>query len=176
VGADLEVVTEAFGTLEASNGRGQRHQLAVGSGSFTLIDESYNANPASMRAALALLGMSDPGVGGRRIAVLGDMLELGEEAPRLHADLASAVDDANADIVYACGPGMAHLWDALTETRRGVYAEASDGLEPALLDEVGAGDVVMIKGSLGSRMGPLVEALCAKHKPHGDGLARGTQR
>ena len=175
-GADVALAALTLANMTAPKGRGARLTLAVPGGDATLIDESYNANPASMRAALALLGMSDPGVGGRRIAVLGDMLELGEEAPRLHADLASAVDDANADIVYACGPGMAHLWDALTETRRGVYAEASDGLEPALLDEVGAGDVVMIKGSLGSRMGPLVEALCAKHKPHGDGLARGTQR
>lgn len=174
-GADVALAALALAKVRAPKGRGARLSLMLPGGDVTLIDESYNANPASMRAALELLAMAAPGVGGRRIAVLGDMLELGDEGPREHTELASAVDDADADIVYACGPNMAHLWDALDETRRGVYAEASDGLGDALVDEVRAGDVVMIKGSLGSRMGPLVEALCAKYEPRADAPARGMQ-
>ncbi len=98
----------------------------------------------------------------RRIAVLGDMLELGKDAPRLHAELKEAVDAAGADLVFASGPNMAHLFGALAEAQRGAWAGASDGIKGALLDRVKAGDVVMIKGSLGSRMAPLVEALKAK--------------
>ena len=174
-GADVALAALALAQVRAPKGRGARASLMLPGGDVTLIDESYNANPASMRAALELLAMADPGVGGRRIAVLGDMLELGDEGPREHTELAAAVDDAEADIVYACGPNMAYLWDAIDETRRGVYAEASDGLGDALLDEVQAGDVVMIKGSLGSRMGPLVQALCAKYEPRAEAPARGTQ-
>ena len=174
-GADVALAALALAKVRAPKGRGARVSLMLPGGDATLIDESYNANPASMRAALDLLAMAAPGIGGRRIAVLGDMLELGDEGPREHTELAAVVDDAEADIVYACGPNMAYLWDALDETRRGVYADASDGLGDALLDEVRAGDVVMIKGSLGSRMGPLVEALCAKYKPRAEAPARGTQ-
>lgn len=165
VGGDLALAGLSLADVRPPKGRGARLTLEVPGGNATLIDESYNANPASVRAALALLGMADPGSGGRRIAVLGDMLELGEDGPRLHAELAAAADDARADIVYACGPNMAHFWEALAECRRGVYAQASEGLTDALLETVQAGDVIMIKGSLGSRMGPLVEALCAKYQP-----------
>lgn len=166
LGADLALAGLSLAGVRPPKGRGAQLALRVPGGSATLIDESYNANPASMRAALALLGMGVPGPGGRRIAVVGDMLELGADGPRLHAELAPAIDDAKVDIVYACGPNMAHFWDALTESRRGVYAETSDGLKESLLDVVRAGDVVMVKGSLGSKMGPLVEALCEKFKPH----------
>ena len=165
IGGDLALAGLSLAQVSPPKGRGARLSLEVPGGIATVIDESYNANPASMRAALELLGMSEPGKGGRRIAVLGDMLELGDDGPGLHAELAQAADDAGADIVYACGPNMAHLWEALAQTRRGIYAQVSEGLEDVLLDTVQAGDVIMIKGSLGSRMGPLVEALCAKFQP-----------
>ena len=87
------------------------------------------------------------------------MLELGETSARLHVELGAPVDAAGVDVVFACGPYMRALYDALPETRRGAYAENSGGLEAALLESVRPGDVVMVKGSLGSAMGPLVEAL-----------------
>jgi UDP-N-acetylmuramoyl-tripeptide--D-alanyl-D-alanine ligase len=163
VGADLALAALALADMSAPKGRGARHRLAIGRGYFTLVDESYNANPVSMRAAIATLGTAKPGPRGRRIAVLGDMLELGEAAPRLHAELASALDDAGIDLVYACGPNMARLWEALPQARRGVHADDAAGLAETVADTIEAGDVVMIKGSLGSRMGPLVEMLLARH-------------
>ena len=146
-------------------GRGVRHALSVDGGYFTLVDESYNANPASMRAALETVGHTKPGPRGRRIAVLGDMLELGDDAERLHGELAKAVDDAGIDLVYACGPNMIHLWNAIPDAKRGVYADSSSDLNDALPDAFHSGDIVVIKGSLGSRMGPLVETLRERFSP-----------
>jgi UDP-N-acetylmuramoyl-tripeptide--D-alanyl-D-alanine ligase len=103
-GCDLARAAMALARLEPQKGRGVRFKLEAPDGPITVIDESYNANPASVRAALALLGQARPGRGGRRIAVLGDMLELGQEGPRLHAELAAAIDECGANIVYACGP------------------------------------------------------------------------
>ncbi|HUE45889.1 MAG TPA: UDP-N-acetylmuramoylalanyl-D-glutamyl-2,6-diaminopimelate--D-alanyl-D-alanine ligase [Aestuariivirgaceae bacterium] len=162
-GGDLARAAMALANLEPQKGRGVRFRLEAPDGIITVIDESYNANPASVRAALALLGQAKPGRGGRRIAVLGDMLELGDESPRLHAELAGAVDESGTNIVYACGPRMAHLWDALPETRRGAHGETSQDLEDALVRDLRGGDVVMVKGSLGSRMMPLVEAIRARY-------------
>jgi UDP-N-acetylmuramyl pentapeptide synthase len=129
------------------------------SGAFTLIDESYNANPASMRAALRLLGQMRPGEGGRRIAVLGDMLELGEGAAGEHRRLAVAVEEAEADLVFLAGPLMQSLWRDLPPGRRGAYAETAAELESPLLEAVGRGDILMIKASLGTRLGAIVDAL-----------------
>ena len=130
-----------------------------------LIDESYNANPASMRAALALLGQAEIGPRGRRIAVLGDMLELGPRGADLHRALAEPVLADGVDLVFCCGPLMHALWEALPSGRRGGYAETSAALEPQVLAAVRPGDAVMIKGSLGSRMGPIVKALESRYSP-----------
>lgn len=164
LGGDLALAALALADVRPAKGRGARCELVVNGGNLTLIDESYNANPASMRAALALLGMAKPGRGGRRIAVLGDMLELGAQSATLHADLLDSVVGADTDMVFACGEGMAALWDGLEERRRGQLATASDGLEVALLETVRSGDVIMVKGSLGSRMGRLVDALRNRYK------------
>ncbi len=161
VGADLRAGSRALAGYRAQAGRGVRMEFALDDGRVMLIDESYNANPASMRAALAVLGETPRAQLPRRIAVLGDMLELGETSSRLHAELGGPVDAAGVDVVFACGLRMRALYDALPESRRGAYAENSGGLEAALLDTVRAGDVVMVKGSLGSAMAPLVEALRA---------------
>jgi UDP-N-acetylmuramoyl-tripeptide--D-alanyl-D-alanine ligase len=159
LGADLALAALALADIAAPEGRGERSVLPLPRGGvMTLIDESYNANPASMRAAIELLGAIRMDGGGRRIAVLGDMRELGPNADALHAGLAPAVEAAKVDIVYACGPHMRQLWEALPDSRRGAYAEAAVGLEAALLEAVAPGDVVMVKGSLGSRMGPIVDA------------------
>ncbi len=138
-------------------GRGERSFLRAPAGDFTLVDESYNANPASMRAALTLLRETQ--VGGKRIAVLGDMLELGPQGPDLHADLAEAIAAADVDLVFATGPLMKHLFDALPVKTRGAWAETSSEIEEALIEAIGAYDIVMVKGSNGSRMGPVVAKL-----------------
>ncbi len=159
VGADMTRVMLALAGFRAPKGRGERLQLQHPTGPFTLIDESYNANPASTRAALALLGQVKPVGRGRRIAVLGDMLELGESGPDLHRGLLPAVEESGADLVYLAGPLMQELWQDLPEARRGAYAAGAAELEPILLEAVGPGDVVVVKASLGTRLGPVVDAL-----------------
>ena len=158
-GADLALAALALNKLKAAAGRGARATLKLPGGSVLLIDESYNANPASMTAAIALLGQAPVGKLGRRIAVLGDMLELGSQGEVLHRALAGPIETANVDLVFCSGPLMYSLWEALPSGRRGGYAETAAGLEPAVLDAIRAGDAVMVKGSLGSKMGPLVKAL-----------------
>jgi UDP-N-acetylmuramoyl-tripeptide--D-alanyl-D-alanine ligase len=164
-GADLARAGLALAMAKPAKGRGVRSRLKTATGTLTLIDESYNANPISVRAALKLLAQAAPGKRGRRIAVLGDMLELGREGPALHAELAEAVDESRVDVLYASGPLMAHLWERIPSHRRGAYADTSEGLTKPLLDALGTGDVVMVKGSLGSRMGPVVEAVRARFQP-----------
>ena len=158
-GADLTKAADALGQVEAQAGRGQRFVIETKAGPVAIVDESYNANPASMRAALSTLGLTPRNAYKRRVAVLGDMLELGNEGPRLHRELAEAVDGARVDVVFACGELMASLFQALPEACRGAYAKTSEELAPKLLEGVRPGDIIMVKGSLGSRMAPLVEAL-----------------
>lgn len=158
-GADLELAARALEGLRAQAGRGGRTVIAVGDARVAIIDESYNANPASMRAALATLGLTPRTEFSRRVAVLGDMLELGPESPKLHAGLAEFIDGAGVDVVFACGELMDSLYRALPASRQGAYAKTAEELAPMLTRAVGPGDAIMVKGSLGSRMAPLVEAL-----------------
>jgi UDP-N-acetylmuramoyl-tripeptide--D-alanyl-D-alanine ligase len=159
VGADSALAALALNNLKPAAGRGVRATLRLPGGSALLIDESYNANPASMAAAIALLGHAPVGGHGRRIAVLGDMLELGAQGPALHRALAEPIEAAGVDLVFCSGPLMHVLWEALPSGRRGGYAETAVGLEPAVLAAIRAGDAVMVKGSLGSKMGPIAKAL-----------------
>ena len=159
VGADLVAAAGELAQLQALKGRGARIEIALPGGVFLLIDESYNANPTSMKAAFAVLGRTKLGQGGRRIAVLGDMLELGPGAPDMHAGLAAPLIEAGADLVFTCGPDMARLHEQLPAARRGAHAADSEALAPLVRDAVAPGDVVMIKGSLGSRMAPIVDAV-----------------
>ncbi len=156
-GADLCLAALALSSLGPPPGRGVRTALAVKGGSATLIDESYNANPASMRAALAVLGTTPAAGRGRRLAVLGDMLELGPHGEAMHADLAPAA--SAADLVFCAGPLMRALWEALPESRRGAWAPDAAALLPLVAERLRGGDVIMVKGSNGSRMGPLARAL-----------------
>jgi UDP-N-acetylmuramoyl-tripeptide--D-alanyl-D-alanine ligase len=162
-GADLARGALALAAAEPAKGRGVRKQFRAKGGTFLVIDESYNANPASVRAALALLAQAK----GRKIAVLGDMLELGEHGEALHASLDEAVLRSGVDVLYAAGPLMARLWEKTPQARRGRHARASADLRDALLADIRAGDTVMIKGSLGSKMGPLVDAIAAQFEPAG---------
>src|ERR1700704_127498 len=164
VGADLALAALALAKLQPASGRGTRCILETAGGTALLIDESYNANPASMRAALGLLGHSDVGPRGRRIAILGDMLELGSQGRDLHRELAESVLANGVDLVFCCGPLMRGLWEALPPGRQGGYAETSTVLEPQVLAAIQTGDAVMVKGSLGSRMAPIVKALQNRYR------------
>jgi len=159
VGADLALSALALAELAPSTGRGARVLLSLGGEPALLIDESYNANPASMRAAIALLRQAEIGPRGRRIAVLGDMLELGTAGPDLHRGLVEVIRAHGIDLVFCCGPLMRALWEALPSERRGGYAEGAGALEADVIAAIRPGDAVMVKGSLGSRMGPIVKAL-----------------
>jgi UDP-N-acetylmuramoyl-tripeptide--D-alanyl-D-alanine ligase len=112
-----------------------------------------------MGAAFALLAQTPVGPGVRRIAVLGDMLELGPTSPQLHAGLSAGLQAEGVDLVFLCGPHMRNLWDALDSRQRGHYAPTSDDLAQAVTHEVKAGDAVMVKGSNGIKMIKVVEAL-----------------
>ena len=161
-GAPLEQAARALGKVAPVAGRGVRHRIPIQGGSYELIDESYNASPAAVRAAIATLAETAPSTPcGRRIAVLGDMLELGGDAARWHADLTLDLDAAGIDLVYTAGSLMAHLHGALNPARRGSHAPDAESLSDILSAEIRAGDVVLVKGSLGSRMGPIVRRLVA---------------
>lgn len=165
-GADLCLAALALSSLGPPPGRGVRTPLAVKGGEALLIDESYNANPASMRAALAVLGANAATGRGRRIAVLGDMLELGPRGEQMHADLADAA--GAADLVFCAGPLMRALFDALPESRRGAWAPDAQTLLPIVAERLRGGDIIMVKGSNGSRMGPLVRALAERFRAEVD--------
>lgn len=158
-GADLALSALALAQLKPASGRGVREVLTLSEGTATLIDESYNANPASMTAAITVLGQAEVGPRGRRIAVLGDMLELGATGPDLHRGLAEAIKMNGIDSVFCCGPLMRNLWEALPSTKKGGYADSSAELERQVISAVGTGDALMVKGSLGSRMKLIVTAL-----------------
>jgi UDP-N-acetylmuramoyl-tripeptide--D-alanyl-D-alanine ligase len=159
LGADPEASAAALAGFAPPKGRGERVSLPTPEGSVTLIDESYNANPASMRAALKLLGAAEPGPNGRRIAVIGDMLELGADGAAMHAALAPDLAANKVDLLFGAGPLTRALYDAAPEAIRAAWAERSSALADEVANALRAGDVAMIKGSNGSRMGPLVAAL-----------------
>lgn len=160
LGSDLKRASDTFMNMQAGAGRGQQTTIALpAGGSATLIDESYNANPDAVRAALTVLDMAAGSSGGRRIAVLGDMRELGPKAPEMHAGLAEAVVAHKVDRLFCCGPHMAHLADAVKDKIETLHSEKSTGLIEALLATVAPGDVVVVKGSLGTNMKPIVEAM-----------------
>jgi len=159
LGADVALVALSFAELKPPVGRGERTILSVEGGEALLIDESYNANPASMRAALANLGAVELARGARRIAVLGDMKELGEKGPGLHAELAEAIQSNGTDLVFAAGPLMRHLVDTLPKAVVAAHAETSAELVEAVCAAVRPGDAVTVKGSLSMKMALVVKAL-----------------
>ncbi|TPL87517.1 UDP-N-acetylmuramoylalanyl-D-glutamyl-2,6-diaminopimelate--D-alanyl-D-alanine ligase [Mesorhizobium sp. B2-3-14] len=178
VGADLDKVALALADLSAERGRGKRHVLrhpggpisgraggptsSQAGGSITLIDESYNANPASMAAAMALLNATPVTGEGRRIAVLGDMLELGDHSGKLHAALADLIIGTGTRTVFLGGPEMRSLAEALPDDVRTEYRAGVEELKPVLLAALKPGDVVMIKSSKGIGFAKLVDALLGK--------------
>ena len=153
--------------FEPLAGRGAVTSVNIPGGAFTLVDESYNANPISMAAALKSLGARK--APGRRIVVLTDMLELGPEGPAFHAAHAAPIEAANIDYVFCAGPQMKSLWRALPPTRQGAYAETAAELSPRVASAVEPDDVVMVKGSNGSRAGAIAAALAALDRAEAGG-------
>jgi UDP-N-acetylmuramoyl-tripeptide--D-alanyl-D-alanine ligase len=170
LGVPLENACAALAHFTPPAGRGERSTLHAVDGTFTLIDESYNANPASMRAALALAGALPIPLGGRRIALLGDMRELGSRSEELHADLAADIRLNHIDIVFAAGPLMAHLFAALPVEVRGVWRESGSDLLNVVGESIHGGDIVVVKGSNASRMGEIAKALKARFTEPADNL------
>ncbi len=158
----LEKATAPLASITPPVGRGARSVLKAGDGSILLIDESYNANPASMEAAISVLGSASRKSYPRRVAVLGDMLELGDNAGDYHLGLGPWIFHNLIDLVFACGPNMGKLYETLPHERRGAWAPDSNALIAHVVDALQPGDVVMVKGSLGSRMAPIVAAIKAR--------------
>jgi UDP-N-acetylmuramoyl-tripeptide--D-alanyl-D-alanine ligase len=158
---DVLNAAAALKDFTALKGRGDRFMA----GAVAVIDESYNANPASMAAALALLGTAR----GRKIAVLGDMLELGEGAAALHAGLLEPIAANKIDLVFAAGPQMAALWRELAAPLRGGFAQTAEDLLPVLEKVLAPGDTVLVKGSNGARMSVVIAGLKARPQNHRGG-------
>jgi UDP-N-acetylmuramoyl-tripeptide--D-alanyl-D-alanine ligase len=169
LGADRARTLMALAEWTPTAGRGTRERLLLSGGqegeTLELIDDAFNANPASMTASLAVLAATVPahGVGrvgrGRRIAILGDMLELGPDEVALHAAIAADPAMPSIDLVHCAGPRMRALHDMLPDARRGRWAPAAEDLLPHLRRLVDAGDVVLVKGSKGSRISLVVDAI-----------------
>jgi UDP-N-acetylmuramoyl-tripeptide--D-alanyl-D-alanine ligase len=164
-GANVEKGARALEKIEPLAGRGKRESIIVGdpANPITLFDDSYNASPVAMKAAFRVLATVDPGRGGRRIAFLGDMRELGADGPAMHAELALPLEAAGIKLVYTSGPLMKTLRDALPVELRGVHDDDPVALARIVPDVLVPGDVVLVKGSRGGgekpRMQPIVEAV-----------------
>lgn len=166
VGGELGLAGLALGEMVAPKGRGRRHDVPIRDGSVLVIDESYNASPISMRAALKGLAeakgvVPESGIPGRRIAVLGDMLELGDETVSAHENLVIPVEQANVDLVYTAGSHARTLAEALPSKLHAHHADSVDELLPVLLVQVQPGDVIMLKGSNSVGLSKAVDALLA---------------
>ena len=159
VGADAEMAAAKLIDMGGLKGRGRQHVLSISGGTFALIDESYNASPASMKAAIEVLGDANVADGGRKIAVLGDMLELGSEAMSIHEKLTEALIENEIDLVFTTGQFMSALFDVLPPYMRGGHASTAQKLSSLVRSVFRPGDVVTIKGSLGSEVGLIVDEL-----------------
>ncbi len=153
LGLPAETAAAGLGSFRPVAGRGE--QRPIRGGQALLLDESYNASAASVRAALSVL-RSLPAK--RRIAVLGDMLELGPFADAEHAGLAAEAG-ACADVLYTCGPLARALFDQAPASVRGAHAADAESLAPIVAAAIRSGDAILVKGSLGSRMRAVVQAL-----------------
>ena len=158
-GASLTACASALASYAPPHGRGARQDIILPTGKITLIDESYNASPVATRAAISVLGQTMPGPGGRRIAVLGDMRELGATAPQLHAELTTPLCEAGIDQVFCCGHIIQGLYENLPAAMRGRYAPDSKSLAAVLPGLLRAGDVVLVKGSKSVHMEIIISAL-----------------
>ncbi len=153
---DVKKASESLASITPPSGRGQHFK-----GIFTVIDESYNANPTSMEAAIRVLGDFKKN---RKVAVIGDMRELGRFSRIRHEGLLDALMENEIDLVFCCGPYMAYLFESLPDKMQGGYALSSKDLISQVCAEIEDGDVVTVKASLGTRVKPIVEALLELQK------------
>ncbi|ALC13387.1 Mur ligase family protein [Sphingopyxis sp. 113P3] len=156
-GHELDAAMASLAHFRPLDGRGASKQLRLGARRITLIDEAYNANPGSMAAALSLLAQARGS--GRKIAVLGEMRELGPEAAAYHRALAPLVVASGVDRVHAVGPLYADFWHAIPAERRGFRVDAPEALKADLLSDLDDGDLLLLKGSHGSLIYELVDWL-----------------
>ncbi|MDA8637686.1 UDP-N-acetylmuramoyl-tripeptide--D-alanyl-D-alanine ligase [Rhodospirillales bacterium] len=161
LGADLDAAAQAFITVKPPKGRGRAHTIKSEDGLFTIIDETYNASPVAVRAAMNVLKSITPGRGGRRVVVLGDMLELGDDVEKEHMSLVNDITAHDFDLVFACGQHMPGILAGLPDDMRGGSADNSDDLAGLVTKRVRSGDLVLIKGSFGSQMGKVIDRLKA---------------
>nr|WP_317616306.1 cyanophycin synthetase [Paracoccus mutanolyticus] len=151
-GADVAQAARGLSDWRPPLGRGAVEDL----GGIRLIDDAYNSNPTSLAAGLATLARL---TGGRRVAILGDMLELGPDEAAMHAGMAQDPAMAQVDLVHTAGPRMRALHQALPASRRGIHADSAAALADRVGDLVAPGDIVLVKGSKGSRVSTVVDAL-----------------
>ncbi|MDP2118135.1 MAG: UDP-N-acetylmuramoyl-tripeptide--D-alanyl-D-alanine ligase [Brevundimonas sp.] len=162
----LDTGLAALSEFQPLEGRGRSMIVNAPGGAFTLIDESYTANPLSMEAGFRSLGARPlPAGGGRRVVVLTDMLELGDQSEALHEGLSGPIDAAGLDLVHAAGPEMKRLYDDLPGSRQGLWRETAAELAAEAAMLVGKGDIVMVKGSNGSKASLVARALAALGSP-----------
>lgn len=159
-GGDVELAINALAALRPVEGRGAPSLLTIRNKAFTLIDESYNANPASMVAAISTLA-AQTGIG-RRIAVLGEMRELGERSEELHLALADTLTRFHIDKVYAAGDLMKPMWQSLPAEMRGEWAPEAGELVECVAADIEVDDIIMAKGSNASRVSEFVRKLKEK--------------
>lgn len=166
---DLAQILPTFGQMSAPEGRGSLTRMGVAPNQILLVDESFNANPTSMRAALNVMALRRPDAGGAKIFVLGDMLELGQEGPTLHLDLVQAVIEAEPDVVHCVGPLMEQVYQGLPERMRGLYGKSLENIAKSVMKSLKAHDLIMVKGSKGTGLSALiVEISCEFGAPTGD--------
>ncbi len=159
-GGCLEKAAKSLKNFRPLKGRGVRSIIRLpNGGEAVLIDESYNASPASMEATLKVVGLMTPAKNGRRIAVLGDMLELGTASPDMHRELCGPLTHNSFDLVFASGQHMLDLWNELPQSMRGGFSVSPEELSRVVTSELRDGDVVVVKGSLGSRVGFIVKSM-----------------
>ena len=156
LGADISKAARDFSVIRPKEGRGQFHKLKTNGLTFGLIDDSYNANPASVSAAIATLSKFPNSESGRRILVLGDMLELGNNEKKFHTDLADQIITSNISLVYATGNLMKNMFFKLPENRRALWSETRGELSDSLCSQLSQGDLILVKGSFGMGMREIV--------------------
>jgi len=171
-GADVFEAAGAFSTITPGKGRGARHRIDTGKIEFLLIDDSYNASPVSVNAALAALSAIEITPSGRRIVVLGDMLELGDASDEMHLSLAEIIEAGAIDLVFTAGQKMGLLFNALPAAIRGAATDHASELSDPLISALQGGDVVLVKGSAGSETGVIVNALLGLDRAEVKGKAK----